>query len=128
MLGHFWDGAKQYTEFVSFNGRGFDVPFLVVRSAIHKIRPSKDLMSNRYLSLQRGAAHIDLQDQLSFYGAVRRRESLHMFARAFGIASPKVEGVTGDDVAALYRAGEVETIARYNARDLRATAELYEVW
>jgi 3'-5' exonuclease len=32
MLQDFWDGARQYDTFVTFNGRGFDVPFLALRS------------------------------------------------------------------------------------------------
>src|SRR3989338_6687788 len=80
MLEEFWRIAKSYSEFVSFNGRSFDVPFLMIRSAVHGIHPSKDLMSNRYLNSQRdGAKHIDLQDQLVFYGAVRRMGSLHLY-------------------------------------------------
>lgn len=129
MLEEFWKGAANYQEFITFNGRGFDVPFLMVRSAIHGIRPSKDLMSNRYLGSQRfGARHIDLLDQLSFYGAVRRKWNLHLWCRAFGIKSPKSEGITGDDVGRLFREGKYSDIARYNAGDLRATKELYEYW
>ncbi len=129
MLKQFWLLVDKYQEFVSFNGRGFDVPFLMVRSAIHGIRPSKDLLSNRYLSLQKSwAKHIDLLDQLTFYGAVRRRESLHLWTRAFGIESPKASGVAGDDVAGLFAAGEYLKIAKYNAGDIRATSELYDKW
>ncbi len=129
MLENFWDGAKNYQEFVSFNGRGFDVPFLMVRSAIHGIRPSKDLMSNRYLNIQKfEAKHIDLLDQLSFYGAVRRKGNLHLWSRAFGITSPKAQGVTGDDVGRLFKDGKFLDIARYNVGDLRATKALYEYW
>ncbi|NIQ03121.1 MAG: hypothetical protein GWM98_24345, partial [Nitrospinaceae bacterium] len=83
MLEGFWEGAKEYDEFVSFNGRSFDVPFMMTRSAIHGVKPSKDLMSNRYLGSQRfGAKHVDLLDQLSFYGAVRKKGNLHLWARA----------------------------------------------
>lgn len=129
MLEHFWRGVSEYEAFVSFNGRGFDVPFLMVRSAVHGIRPSKDLMSNRYLESQDyDAKHIDLLDQLSFYGAMRRKGNLHLWCRAFGIESPKASGVTGDDVKALFDAGKYEDIARYNAGDLRATRELYHAW
>lgn len=129
MLERFWEGAKQYNEFVSFNGRAFDVPFVVVRSAVHKIKPTKDLMYNRYLSSQKNnAIHIDLLDQLSFYGAMRKKGSLHLWCRAFGIQSPKVEGVTGDDVGKLFREKEYLAIARYNARDIRSTGELFKYW
>jgi DNA polymerase elongation subunit (family B) len=129
MLKHFWKGVSEYDEFVTFNGRSFDVPFLVARSAKHKIKPSKDLMSNRYLSSQRDKnLHIDLYDQLSYYGAVRRAGNLHMWCRHFGIKSPKAEGVTGDDVAKLFREKKFQDIAKYNVRDIRSTRELYTFW
>lgn len=128
MLEQFWKVAAVCTEFVSFNGRGFDAPFLAIRSMVHGVVPTKDLLSNRYLSLQRGCAHIDLMDQLTFYGAARFKKSLHLFCRALGIESPKAGGTTGDDVATLYREQKYEDIARYNAGDLRATAALYVRW
>lgn len=128
MLESFWAGAKQYDTFVTFNGRSFDIPFIMVRSAVHGVRPTKNLMSNRYLSMQRGGYHVDLYDQLSFYGAVRRPGSLHLWTRAFGIKSPKEDGITGYDVARLYHEGHHLDIAKYNANDLTATAQLYQRW
>lgn len=129
ILENFWEGVKKYDEFISFNGRSFDVPFLMIRSAVHKIRPSKDLMSNRYLNNQRfNATHIDLFDQLSFYGAVRRRGSLHLYCNAFDIKSPKAEGITGDDVQKLFQSKEYLKIAKYNSGDLKATRDLYQIW
>ncbi|MDD5291173.1 MAG: ribonuclease H-like domain-containing protein [Patescibacteria group bacterium] len=128
MLLDFWAGAKNYSEFVSFNGRSFDVPFLLVRSAVHKIKPTINLMSNRYLNSQYGARHIDLLDQLSFYGAVRRKGNLHLYCRALGLKSPKGSGITGDDVGRLFKDKEYKKIAEYNSWDLTATAELYKIW
>ncbi len=128
MLLGFWQGALKYKEFVSFNGRSFDVPFITIRSAVYKIKPSVNLMSNRYLSSQYYCKHIDLLDQLSFYSAVRRKGNLHLYCRAFGITSPKSSGITGDDVYKLFKAEEYNKIAKYNSRDLIATAELYERW
>ncbi len=128
MLEHFWSGAKDYGEFIGFNSRAFDAPFLAVRSAVHGIKPSVDLMEGRYLYQQRGVRHVDLRDQLSYYGAVRRAGGLHLWCRAFGIESPKAGGVTGDDVALLFREKRFLDIARYNVGDLRATKALYEKW
>lgn len=129
MLYNFWQGVKHYDEFVSFNGRAFDIPFLMIRSAIHRIKPTKNLISSRYLSSQQyNAKHIDILDQLSFYGAMRRRGNLHLYCRAFGIKSPKAEGITGDDIGRLYKEGRYGDIARYNSRDLTATHELYKIW
>ena len=128
MLEDFWEGAKEYDTFVTFNGRVFDVPFLMLRSVAHDITPTRNLMAGRYLYQQRDIQHIDLHDQLSFYGAVYRRQPLHLYCRAFGIESPKASGVSGDDVATLYVDGEYRAIAEYNARDVTATKELYTKW
>jgi DNA polymerase elongation subunit (family B) len=105
MLEDFWEGAKEYDTFVTFNGRGFDVPFLNLRSAIQGIRPTHDLMEGRYLYQQKYVRHVDLQDQLTFYGAVHRRPSLHLFCRK-----------------------NFRDIATYNAGDVTATTELYKQW
>ena len=129
MLEKFWEGAKKYQHFITFNGRGFDAPFLMIRSAIHGIRPTKDLMRGRYLYQNSpDAVHIDLMDQLTFYGAVRRKGGLHLWSRAFSIKSPKEEGITGDDVGRLFREKKYLDIAKYNVGDLRATRELYDRW
>ncbi len=129
MLERFWDGAQKYQHFITFNGRGFDIPFLMIRSAIHGIRPTKDLMRGRYISQHNyDAIHIDLLDQLTFYGAVRRKGGLHLWSRAFGIESPKAGGVTGDDVGRLFKEKKFLDIAKYNVGDLRATKALYEKW
>lgn len=129
MLRKFWEGAEKYDYFITFNGRGFDVPFLMIRSAVHGIRPTKDLMRGRYVYQHSpDAIHIDLQDQLSFYGALRRRGSLHLWSRVFGIESPKASGITGDDIGKLFREKRFVDIAKYNVGDLRATRALYEKW
>lgn len=130
MLKNFWAGAQQYDEFISFNGRSFDAPFLAVRSAVHGIKPSKDLMSNRYLNSQKfNAKHIDLFDQLSFYGAVwKNKGNLHLWTRAFGIKSPKDGDITGSEVPQYFANKKYQVIAEYNAADVVATKELYLKW
>ena len=130
MLQKFWELATRYEIFITFNGRTFDIPFLMVRSAIHGVRPTKDLMQGRYPWQQRNnsAIHIDLIDVLSFYGATRRKGSLHLWSRAFGIESPKAGGVSGEDVGPLFKKKKFLEIARYNVGDIRATRELYTKW
>jgi predicted PolB exonuclease-like 3'-5' exonuclease len=129
MLAKFWELAERYQVFITFNGRAFDMPFIMIRSAVHGIRPTKDLMRGRYLYQNNPEAlHIDLAEQLSFYGATRRKGSLHLWSRAFGIPSPKAGGVTGDDVGPLFKKKKFLDIAKYNVRDIRATRELYTKW
>ena len=129
MLQNFWEGARQYREFISYNGRSFDVPFIIARSAVNKVKITKDLMGNRYgYSQKSDANHIDLLDQLTYYGAVRKRSSLHLWCRALGIKSPKEDGIDGESVSKFFNEGKYEDIARYNANDLIATKELYKIW
>jgi DNA polymerase elongation subunit (family B) len=123
ILEKFWKVIKNYKQFITFNGRGFDCPFILIRSAVHRIKPKKELMPNRY-----NDTHIDLLDQLTFYGASRRRFSLDMWCRTFGIKSPKGSGITGYEVKDLFKAGRYLDIAKYCMGDLRATGELLNCW
>jgi DNA polymerase elongation subunit (family B) len=127
MLAEFWEGARHYDTFVTFNGRCFDAPFLIHRSIAKGIVPTKNLLEGRYPYQQKGCRHVDLQDELTFFGAMSRRPSLHLFCRAYGIESPKGE-VGGDDVAVLFHTGKFADIADYNARDVTATTTLYKKW
>ena len=129
MLTKFWGLAEITDEFISFFGRRADVPYMMVRSAVHGIRPSKDLVSNRYNSKGlRGATHHDLFDLLTFYGGAMFKGSLHRWCRAFGIKSPKESGMDGSDVGPAYLDGKNIEIAKYNAEDLFATAKLFHYW
>jgi len=129
MLEYFWKQiAPQYNEFISFNGRCFDGPFMMIRSAYHELRPTKNLSESRYFYQQKSCVHIDLVDQLTFQGNLRKKGGLHLWSRLFGIKSPKADGVSGNDVAELFKNKKYLELARYNAGDLRATRELYEKW
>ncbi len=123
ILEKFWSVIRTYDQFITFNGRGFDCPFILIRSARHKIKPSRELMPNRY-----NGPHIDLFDQLSFYGTSKKRFSLDMWCRTFDIKSPKAGGITGYDVKELFESKRYIDIARYCAGDLRATKELFFIW
>ena len=124
ILTHFWSQLKNYQQFIIFNGRTFDCPFLLIRSAINGIRPTRNIMPYRYGHSE----HVDVSDQLTFYDAVRRKFSLHMWCCAFGIPSPKVDGMTGHEVKNLFKDGRYKDIAKYCLGDIRATKELFKYW
>lgn len=123
ILEKFWQTLKNYNQIVTFNGRGFDAPYLYLRSAILKVASCKNIMAYRYDY----KTHCDLLDQLTYYGATRRF-SLHFYAKAFGIKSPKENGIDGLEIGKLYQQGKFKEIARYCVGDLIATKELYEYW
>ena len=124
ILTHFWEKIKGYPQFVTFNGRVFDCPFLMLRSAINHVQPAKNLVPYRY----NHTVHIDLADQLSFYDALRRKFSLHMWCKAFDIPSPKEQGITGLQVKEFFAQGRHTDIARYCLKDIQATKALYLYW
>lgn len=127
LLKDWWKGVKQYDAVVTYNGRSFDAPFLVHRSVVHDVTPSVNLLQGRYPYQQKEIKHIDLQDEVTFYGALYRRPSLHLVCRAYGIESPKTE-VSGEDVAELFRQKKFRDIATYNICDVVATTKLYDIW
>jgi hypothetical protein len=114
---------------ISFNGRGFDCPFLMLRSAALRVRPTRNLMNGTRWNYDR---HTDLQEELVFRqndrNGAMRRFNFDFYCQSFGIKSPKAEGVTGYDVPELYRQGEHRKIAEYCMRDVRATWDLYRFW
>ena len=123
ILRQFWNDVTRYDQFVTFNGRGFDCPFLLLRSAILRIKPSRNLMPYRY----EPSIHCDLLDQLTFYGATRKF-SLDFYCKSFGIESPKSHGITGLDLGRLFGEKRFRDIADYCLGDVRATAELFRRW
>ncbi len=108
LLEDFWEGARSYDVFVTFNGRAFDLPFLIHRCAILGVKSDVSLLGQRYLNRQALPYHVDLLDELTFYGTMKR-QSLHMYCRAYGIESP-----SGED--------------NLPVRDVVATTELYRKW
>ncbi len=130
LLTAFWDVAKHYDSVVTFNGRGFDVPFIYLRSAILNVPISqKNWLGYRYAT----EPHCDLAEQLTFYSVsgrdgAARRFNLDFYCKVFGIESPKSHGVTGMEVGTLVAEGKFRDIAEYCLRDVRATVELYRIW
>jgi len=125
ILEKFWEFFDSDSRFISFNGRQFDGPFLMIRSAINGIVPKRDLVGYRYGF----HPNCDLREALNFFGTVNARQfkfNLDLACKAFGVETSKGEGLDGRSVETWYRAGRHREIADYCLDDVRATAELYE--
>ena len=120
LLRAFWTLAGAARTVVTYNGRGFDVPFLIHRSLIHGVPARVDLMSNRY-SLR---PHLDLLQVVRQGAYSGGPNNLDVVCWALGIESPKGQ-MDGSMVAPAYESGRIEDIARYNLADVRATSEVY---
>jgi len=123
MIQSFWRIVDFTDQVITFNGRNFDIPFMMMRSAMLEIRPTKNLMGKRFDS----SYHIDLLEQFTFY-ATTRKFNLDFYCNAFGVESPKSKGISGMEVKNLYEAGRIKDIAVYCAEDVNATAKLYQIW
>lgn len=119
LLQAFWILAAHADVVVSYNGRNFDVPFLVARSVVHGVAARVDLLGNPY-SLR---PHLDLYRLLQ-PGRALGPSGLEVVCWALGIESPK-GALDGSQVGPAYARGELEAIARYNRGDVLATAAVY---
>lgn len=120
LLQAFWALAGHASVVVTYNGRNFDVPFLVGRSLIHDIPVRVDLQGKPF----------DLRPHLDLYVAMGGRHgrgpaSLDVVCWALGMPSPK-EVMDGSMVATSYAKGDVRKIAEYNAGDVKATTAVYQ--
>jgi DNA polymerase elongation subunit (family B) len=129
VLQGFWNLLAHYKNatLITFNGRNFDAPFLMLRSALLEIVPTRNLMEGTKFNYP---LHIDLLDELTFftqtqYGATRRF-NFDFYTQAFGLESPKSKEVNGSVVSDLFAQGEYSTIAHYCLRDVTATWQLFK--
>lgn len=111
--------ARERPTLVTWNGRGFDLPVIALRSLRHGIpMPWYYQRSDvRYRYSDEG--HLDVADALSDRGATRMT-SLDHAARLIGL--PGKMGVDGSQVDGLYRAGRLLEIRHYCMTDVIQTA------
>jgi predicted PolB exonuclease-like 3'-5' exonuclease len=107
---------------VTFNGLGFDLPFLLTRAAVLGLHIP--FLPSKYLRRYTTIPHTDLFAVLANYGPARKGDSLHGWARAFSL--PIDDQHSGADIAALHAAGEWGAIRAHCRSDITLTAALYE--
>lgn len=117
---------KKKPKLISFNGRSFDMPMLLVRALKYNISipayfDNKDKWNN-YRSRYSEDYHLDLMDVLGGYGAVRGLK-LDTLAQMSGL--PGKFDVHGDEVYKLYFDGEIRKIKEYCESDVLNT---YWLW
>jgi hypothetical protein len=120
MLRRFWDVISSFQRVITYNGRNFDVPFLMQRSLVREVEVGVNLMPYRY---RLNGNHLDLADVLSWFRATRPY-GLAPWTEAVGATSPKEGSVAGAEVGAAFHAGRTREIAEYCLRDVVATSIL----
>lgn len=108
------------TRFVSFNGVGFDTPYLEKRSLVNGVKPST-LLEESHLQPWL-VTQLDLSK--IWKGNAFYPDSLVAVATAFGLPSPK-DALDGSQVSEAFYNGELEEIVRYCLKDVETTARVY---
>ncbi len=114
--------ARWEPTLVTWNGRGFDLPVLMLRSLRYGVSAPWYYRKSGYRYRYSTERHVDLCDVLADHGATRMT-SLHGAARLIGL--PGKEGVDGSQVEALYRTGQIEALRGYCLSDVAQTAFLF---
>lgn len=122
----FWQGWKhyQFPTFVTFNGRGYDLPVLELAAYRYGLSLPEwfnvdartyDQFRNRYNK----DAHLDLMDLFSNYGASRMTGGLNLLANLIG--KPGKTGIDGSQIQDMYFAGQLDEINDYCRCDVLDT-------
>lgn len=108
--------TKRPIEVITFNGRGFDVPFIVMRGLLHGLDFAHLLPTKRYDKL-----HVDLFEDVlgGKWGMGGRLSELAWF-----FSLEEVEG-NGAEVQKLYDSGDLEGIISHCVSDVETTEALY---
>ncbi len=122
----FWSGWQHYGRptFVTFNGRGYDLPVLELAAFRYGLSlpdwfnihdRSFEQSRNRY-NLE---SHLDLMDFFTNFGAGRMTGGLNLLANLIG--KPGKTGIDGSKVQDMYDSGAVEEINDYCRCDVLDT-------
>jgi 3'-5' exonuclease len=107
---------------VTWNGRGFDLPVLALRSLRQGLSWPWYYRERDYRYRYSEEGHLDLGDFLSDHGA-GRMISLDGAARLIGL--PGKDGMDGSQVEGLWSSGQLEAVERYCLADVVQTAFLF---
>ena len=118
ILRTFWERLKGGVDrLISFNGYDFDGYVIRIRSMLHGLLPTSNLLEDQ------DGGHVDLLRSLSGWDRAKRF-SLDFICRKFGIYTPK-DRIDGSKVAEEFFKGNYRLIAEYNLKDTLALAQLY---
>ena len=124
ILERFWKVLKDFKGlFISFNGMGFDIPFILKRSMKYQISST----NNDFLNLRRFSIRPHFDTKLVIGDWDRYAVgTLRLVCDHLGIPSPKEGEVKAENVENEFKLGNIEAIAEYCLKDVEATYAVYE--
>jgi len=107
---------------VTFNGYGFDVPFINVRSIVNGVKIGKNINLNKWKMMS--SDHFDCMLFLSTEAGFTW-VSLEVACRVFGISIPP-KRIPSSQICERYQEKDWETIKDHSRQDLILTEELFK--
>ncbi|MFB6088881.1 MAG: 3'-5' exonuclease [Candidatus Aenigmatarchaeota archaeon] len=124
LLEDFWTKISELNpdRIVTWNGFGFDVPFLKVRSRIKGIKPSLDINENKWNMYS--SNHLDCMLLLSGLDEKFNWIRLDIACNILGIDHNRV--FNGREVENLYKEGNIKEIESHCEEDIQMLGKVYE--
>lgn len=120
ILERFWRIVEDYNYFVTHNGYGFDIPFIIVRSALNKVKYSSKIQLNRYN--MGNSNHFDTM--LFFSQGTFFNVRLDVIARSIGLEL-KDDLISGRECERLFKEGKLDEIVKHCKEDVDITERIY---
>lgn len=119
LLQKFWQVAKEGDLYIGHNILDFDLRFLIQRSIVNRVKPTKAFSFARY----RSEPIYDIMYEWAAWNTYDKI-SLNDLAVALGLPSPKGE-LDGSKVYDYYQAGKYEEICQYCNADVETVRAIY---
>lgn len=116
-----WDILSTGDHFVTFNGIGFDVPMLLMRSLVNRSRPAVQISTAKY----RITNHTDVRAILNNWNDYKAG-TLDFYSRLLLGKTPKEE-LDGSQIQDAWDLELYDDIGEYCQKDCEATYQIYEL-
>ena len=114
-------GGFDLNRLITFNGKSFDVPFILYRSAVQQVKITHSLGVK-----SPGHFHIDLLEEVSFMRKIRKF-NLDIIAHSLGVASHRSEDYNNEAVNIWYEEQSFDEIAFYSYDDVELIEKVFHV-
>lgn len=121
LLEKFWKFVENKDlKFITHNGYGFDIPFLIVRSCLNNVKITNNINKNKW-NMEK-SNHFDTM--LFFSQNIFTNPNLHVLAHLQGIEF-KDNKIRGNDVERLYGEGKIDEIKEHCKLDIEILEKVF---
>lgn len=124
LLTAFWERVRARDRLATFNGAGFDIPFILRRSWLLGVKPTRMFETVAWKCSTGETNHTDVRLVLSL-GDKKAKGTMDLFGK-LKLGRGKTDGMDGSQVWEYWQAGRVDEVRQYCMDDCAVTLELLE--